>query len=250
MGGSISASGDLATDGGRVCSTAPVNGRFVVLVGCLACKAPLDGDYKVVVGVEPTNTCAIEGYLRGGSLSARTTPIVVVLEWKENGASGEGGGLYATTATNRRFRVAAVPCDTPRVFTIAVMTDAHEGGAIHTTLAGNYDSLFAHSGDRLTNVRVDLTKGESFHGTVKDIGGAPLEGVTVSATYTSSSYGWSGPPKEFSRSDATGRWSLDGVTPSRYADPSHPSLMFYKTGYRALSEPTSASAIDAVLEKQ
>jgi hypothetical protein len=217
---------------------------------CLACRAPVDGDYKVVEGAEPTNTCAIEGYLRGDTVSTRSTSITVVLEWKGDQVSSEGGGLYPTTATDRRFRVAALPCDTSRLFTIAVMTDAHEGGAVHTTLAGNYDSLYARPGERLTNVRVDVAKGESFYGTVRNAMGAPLDGVTVSATYKSSSYGWSGPPKEFSRSDSRGRWSLDGVTPSRYADPSHPSLTFYKTGYRALSQPTSASAIDAVLEKE
>lgn len=221
-----------------------------LLVVCLACKAPRDGDYKVVAGVEPASTCAIEGYLRGGSISSAATSIVVVLQWKNDNARGEGGGLYATTATDRRFRVAALPCDKPRVFTIAVMTDAHEGGAIHTSLAGKYDLLFAHPGDRLTNVRVDIAKGESFHGTVKDSAGAPIEGVTVSATYKSSSYGWSGPPQEFVRSDASGRWWLDGVTASRFEAPSHPSLGFYKIGYRALSQPTSASAIDAVLEKE
>ena len=85
---------------------------------------------------------------------------------------------------------------------------------------------------------------------MKDAAGAPIEGVTVSAAYKGSSYGWQGPPQEFSRSDATGSWSLDGVTASRFSDASHPSLGFYKSGYRALTQPTSASAIDAVLVKE
>jgi hypothetical protein len=221
----------------------------VVLLLC-ACKAPRDGDFKIVSGAEPAGTCAIEGYLRGGSVGDAATPIVVALEWKDDEASTEGGGLYPTTSTERRFRVGSIPCDKPRSFAIAVTTtSAHESGSIHTTLAGNHDNLSGRSGDRLTNVRIDVVKGASFHGTVKDATGAPVEGVHVSAKYGSSAYGWSAPPQEFTRTDASGNWTLDGVTMAHFEDQTHASLGFYKAGYLFASQPTSTSAMNVVVEK-
>lgn len=219
--------------------------------------APGDPEYAVVRGVEPAGTFAVEGFLRGDLGDGDAAyDVTVVLEMTDDATHTTTGGLYRTRVTDRRFRVAGLACPHAQSLAIAVHTDDGRGGVLHSTLGGNVAPLFAESGDRLTNVRVDMHREWSFRGTVRDAQtNAPLEGVTVSARYqTYGRDGWSR-PTGFTRTDSHGAWTLHGVTAIRFADAHRPVIQFYLAGYeraeRAVAAPSHGEVpvVDASLTR-
>lgn len=205
---------------------------------------PKDEPYAVVPRREPAGTFAVEGYLRG-ELARRDGPedITVVLTWTDDRTREEGGGLFRVRAVDRRFRVAGVACRGALSLSLAVMTDDGRGGTVHVTLGGNSVGMLATSGDLLKGVRVDLARGWSYRGRVRDAQtGAPVEGVTVSARHAS--YGRDGwaPLHAFTRSDARGEWTLHGVQSGRLADPAHPMIQGYRKDYPTAAQTATVPA--------
>lgn len=212
-----------------------------------ACRGRVDGDFAVVPGVEPAGTCAVEGYLRGDT--APDGPVAVALTWTDDVTRAEGGGTYAVTTREGRFRVAGLPCVNPQALAISVRAEGGRGGALHSTLGGVVAQLVGRSRDRLTHVRVDLTRGHRFRGVVRDArSGAPVGGVTVSAMYQGFGRdGWSR-PREFAVSDGGGAWRLHGVQRERFQDAAHPRLMLYRKGYRVTEVEVALPSGDAEAE--
>ena len=210
--------------------------------------APRDPEFTVVRGVEPEGTFAVEGMLRG-DLGRSDAPydVTVVLDMNDDATHVSVGGNYRARVTDRHFRVAGLRCPHAQSISISVQTDDGRGGVLHSTLGGNVPLLFAESGDRLTNIPIDMRREWSFRGTVRDAQtNAPIEGVTVSARYqTFGRDGWSR-PSEFARSDASGAWTLNGVMASRFQDRRRPVIQFYRPGYESAERTVDAPARGAV----
>lgn len=196
-------------------------------------------------GVEPAGRFALEGPLIGVADGTWMTAALVTTD----DVSGERvAQSVRARARDGRFRfVASAPAHVGEL-SMSLFTDDRQGGTVHTTIGGNSQRLAVASGDRLVGIRIDLYRGLSFQGTVRDAHThAPLAGVAVSAVYQRFGRdGWS-PPQEVAVSDAQGRWTLHGVRIGRLVDQAHPKLFLWVAGYRELERAVESPAPGAIV---
>lgn len=226
---------------------------WLSLLALSACRG--DGEFAIVPGREPAGTCALEGYFRGDTRGLEDGRVDVAVTWSDEETREEGGRTATVPVRDRYFRVAGLPCAHPMNFGVSARAEGGRGGALHSTFGGVVAQLRGRSGDRLTNVRVDLATGMRFRGVVRDARtGAALAGVVVNAMYQG--YGRDGwmRPQEFAVSDAAGSWRLHGVQRQRLRVNQPPALWLYRQGYGAREVPVALPAgdteatVDAALE--
>jgi hypothetical protein len=217
--------------------------RLLPILFVLSCRPPRPIDFAVRPNAEPAGTFAVEGYLGGeqgpGELS-------VVLYMNDTGTFNKSGSVHRLHSSDGRFRIAGVPCPRRQELQISIHTDDGRGGTIRSTPRGAYVSLTPNPGDRLVNVEVDLVRGWSFRGTVRDANtGAPIEGVAISAVYArfggrNETYGMAAP---FTLSDAGGHWTLYGVEAKHLRYRERPELSFQRDGYIFSTARTTPGAV-------
>ncbi|MFO0607642.1 MAG: carboxypeptidase-like regulatory domain-containing protein [Polyangiales bacterium] len=223
------------------------------LLALSACRG--DGDFAIVPGREPADTCALEGYFREDTRGLDDGHVDVAVSWSDEETREEGGRTATVPVHDRYFRVAGLPCAHPMNFAVSARAGGGRGGALHSTFGGVVAQLRGRSGDRLTNVRIDLATGMRFRGVVRDARtGAALAGARVSAMYQG--YGRDGwtRPQEFAVSDANGNWRLHGVQRQRLRVNEPPALWLSRQGYVArevlvtLPAGHAEATVDAALE--